>query len=107
MLNPATRGAPTVQSQLSAVEHQMGDVTLEPSSEEDESEDWDEDEDEDWVWRSAGAHLTKRCNSQVRLRSVCSCLPVQSADRRSLLLSSPTGRTCPERRWCPTRPTKL
>lgn len=56
------------QSQLSAVEHQMGDVSLEPpSEEEEESEDCDEEEDEDWVWRSAGAHLTKRHNSQVRL----------------------------------------
>lgn len=46
----------------------MGDVTLEPPSEEGESEDCDEEEDEDWVWHSAGAHLTKRCSNQVRLR---------------------------------------
>lgn len=83
----------------------MGDVTLEPPSEEDENEDYDEEDDEDWVWHSAGAHLMKRCNSQVGF--VCSCLQVQSADRRALFLSSPTGRMCPVRRWSPTRPTKL
>lgn len=54
------------QSPLPAVEHQMGGVTLEPPSEEDESDDR-EDEDDDWVWHSARAHLTKRSNSQVRL----------------------------------------
>lgn len=55
----------------------MGDVTLEPPSEEDENEDCDEEDDEDWVWHSAGAHLMKRCNSQVRLwgsfAHVCRC----------------------------------
>lgn len=54
------------QAQVPSVEQQMGDVSLE-EEEEEESDDWDEEEDEDWVWRSAGAHLTKRCNSQVRL----------------------------------------
>lgn len=44
----------------------MTDVTLEPPSEEDESEDCDEGDDEDWAWLSAGAHLSKRSNSQVR-----------------------------------------
>lgn len=84
----------------------MGDVTLEPSSEEDESEDCDEEEDEDWVWQSAGAHLSRRSNSQVRpwLRLLVSAGPVSS---HTLLLSRPTGRTCPVRRWSLTRPAKF
>uniref|UniRef100_H3CBM8 Serine/threonine-protein kinase RIO1 n=1 Tax=Tetraodon nigroviridis TaxID=99883 RepID=H3CBM8_TETNG len=54
------------------LERQMGDVTLEPPSEEGESEDCDEEEDEDWVWHSAGAHLTKRCSNQSNRQDVSS-----------------------------------
>lgn len=61
----------------------MGDVTLEPPSEDDEGEDCDEEEDEDWVWHSGGARLTKRCNSQVRVRGssahACRCSQLTGA----------------------------
>ncbi|XP_073346704.1 serine/threonine-protein kinase RIO1 [Pagrus major] len=56
------------QSEMTAVQKQMSDVTVQPSSEqqeeeedeEDEEEDEDEDEDEEWAWRSGD--LTKKYN---------------------------------------------
>lgn len=53
-----------------AAQTQMSDVTLQPSTEqedweeevEQEDEDGDEEEDEEWTWRSAGGALTKRYN---------------------------------------------
>ncbi|XP_070775062.1 serine/threonine-protein kinase RIO1 isoform X1 [Enoplosus armatus] len=59
------------QSELLAVQSQMSDVTLQPSSdrqeeeedeEEEEEEEDDDDDDEEWEWRSAGGALTKRYN---------------------------------------------
>ncbi|XP_070775063.1 serine/threonine-protein kinase RIO1 isoform X2 [Enoplosus armatus] len=56
---------------LLAVQSQMSDVTLQPSSdrqeeeedeEEEEEEEDDDDDDEEWEWRSAGGALTKRYN---------------------------------------------
>ncbi|TNM97631.1 hypothetical protein fugu_013877, partial [Takifugu bimaculatus] len=52
------------QSQLSGVEHQMADATLEPPPEleYEEEEEEEEEEDEDWAWSSAGANLARRYN---------------------------------------------
>lgn len=76
------------QSQLSAVEQQMGDTTLEPPPEEDESEDGYEDEDEDWGWPSTGAHLSKRLHGQVGLHSQVGLVRLQPAHTRSLFVQS-------------------
>lgn len=107
------------QPQLSAVQHRMGDVTLErpcelEDEEDDESEECDEDEDEDWVWHSTGADLTKRynrtgLNSQVRPMDLSdhSCLCQLSADGEPFFLSSLTGKTGPVRPCPPAHLTKL
>uniref|UniRef100_A0A8C4GWJ0 Serine/threonine-protein kinase RIO1 n=1 Tax=Dicentrarchus labrax TaxID=13489 RepID=A0A8C4GWJ0_DICLA len=52
------------QSELSAVQSQMSDVTVLPSSEwdEEEEEEEEEEDDEEWAWCSAGGDLTKRYN---------------------------------------------
>ncbi|XP_076600946.1 serine/threonine-protein kinase RIO1 [Chaetodon auriga] len=55
------------QSELSAMQRQMSDVTVQPSSEPQEGDEAEEEEDEDeeyevWAWCSPGGDLTKRYN---------------------------------------------
>lgn len=67
----------SAQSDLSVMQSQMSDVTMQPSSEQQQDDDYDDDEeededeevDEDWAWGSGD--LTKKynrtsVNSQVR-----------------------------------------
>ncbi|KAM9844871.1 serine/threonine-protein kinase RIO1 [Aulostomus maculatus] len=51
------------QSDVSAVQTQVSEVTLHQDGEEDEEEDdYDEDDDDEWAWPAAGGDLTKRYN---------------------------------------------
>ncbi|XP_040911713.1 serine/threonine-protein kinase RIO1 isoform X2 [Toxotes jaculatrix] len=74
----------------------MGDVTLQPShqeeaegdEDEDEEDDDEEDDDEDWVWCSAGGSLTKRYN-----RTTLNCQSNrQNPSSKTLLLSTPSDK---------------
>ncbi|XP_041804273.1 serine/threonine-protein kinase RIO1 isoform X1 [Chelmon rostratus] len=86
------------QSELLAMQSQMSNVTVQPSSEpqEEEEDDNDDDgeeeedeelEDEEWAWRSAGGDLTKRYN-----RTSLNCQSNRQNPSNKTLPSTPSDK---------------